>query len=144
APGINANVNFHDEVAEAAGIRLGLMRRVRRNEQPVAGFYFIGLCTDDRLAAVLPGDDAVLILKILPVGDFSAEDHFARAPGENIEIIGAAVLLGVVKDAVDFGQAADGLVAIHAVQHKHAEVASLGVRRAAAQRLGTSAAGSLD
>src|SRR2546429_3457732 len=31
APGINANVNFHDEVAEAAGIRLGLVRRVRRN-----------------------------------------------------------------------------------------------------------------
>src|SRR6266700_3989776 len=80
APGVHANVNFHDEVAEAAGIRLGLVRRVRRNEQPVAGFHFVGLRADDRL------------------------------------------------------------VAIHVVEHEHAEVASLNVDRPAAKRLGTSAA----
>jgi len=50
-------------------------------------------------------------------------------PGENIEIVGTGVLLRVIKNAVDFAQAEDGLVAIHAVEHKHAEVARLDVHR---------------
>ena len=48
--------------------------------------------------------------------------------------------LGIVEDAVDLGQTGDGLVAIHAVEHERAEVASLHVHRPAANGLRAAAA----
>src|SRR5258708_18187181 len=85
-PWMCANINFHDEVAEAAEIRLGLVRRVGRNQQPIAGFYFVRLCTDHRLVAIFAGNDAGLILEILTIGNFSADNHFTGAPRETIKI----------------------------------------------------------
>src|SRR5258707_5484214 len=79
-PWICANINFHDEVAEAAEIRLGLVRRVGRNQQPIAGFYFESLCTHHPLAAIFSRNNAVLIPKILAIGNFSTAKPFARTP----------------------------------------------------------------
>src|SRR5258708_6198158 len=78
-PGIDADVNFHDEVAKAAGVRLGLVWRVRRNQQPIAGFHLISLAAHHRLSAVFARDDTVLILEVLPIGDFAARDPFNSA-----------------------------------------------------------------
>src|SRR5260370_33256629 len=78
APGVHANVNFHDEVAEAAGIRLGLVRRVRRNGKPVAGFNFVGLVANVLLGPVVPRGNAGLFYPVFAVADFSLRHHFAR------------------------------------------------------------------
>src|SRR5258708_33026092 len=78
-PWIYADINFHDEVAEATEIRLGLVRRAGRNQQPIAGFYFESLCTDHWLAAIFAGSDARHILEILTLGNFSSEPHLAGA-----------------------------------------------------------------
>src|SRR5258708_3346120 len=134
-PWIYADINFHDEVAEAAEVRLGLVRRVGRNQQPIAGLYFESLCTDHRLAAVFAGNNAILILKILAIGNFPTDNHFAGSPGENVEIVSAGVFLGIVEDTVDFGQAENRLIAKHAIEHEHTEIAGLHVHRAAAKRL---------
>src|SRR5258707_9987365 len=141
APGIYADVNFHDEVAEAAGIGLGLMRRVGRNEQPIAGFDFESLRTDHRLAAVFAGDNAVVVLKILAVGYFPSDDHLAGTTGENIEIVGASVLFGVIENAVALGQAANRLISKYAIEHEHTEIASFHMYRSAPERLRAAAAG---
>src|ERR1700747_2606954 len=61
-PGIDADINFHDEVTEAAGVRLGLVWRVRRNQQPIAGFHLISLAAHHPLSAVFGRSDAVLFL----------------------------------------------------------------------------------
>src|SRR5258708_15393146 len=66
-PWIYADINFHDEVTEAAEIRFGLVRRVGRNQQPIAGFYFVSLCTYHPLAAMISGHNAVPILEILTI-----------------------------------------------------------------------------
>ena len=139
-PGIDADVNFHDEVAKAAEVRLGLVWRIRRNQQPIAGFHLISLAAHHWLSAVFARDDTVLIMEVLAIGDFPAENHFASASGKNIKIVSASVLLGVVEDAVDFRQTDDGLVSKYAIEHEHAEIARLDMHRPAANRLGTSAA----
>src|SRR6266478_910685 len=130
-PGIDADVNFHDEVAKAAGVRLGLVWRIWRNQQPIAGFHLISLAAHHWLSAVFARDDTVLILEVLAIGDFPAENHFAGASGKNIKIVSASVLLGVVEDAVDFRQTEDGLVSKHAIEHEHAEIAGLHMHWAA-------------
>jgi len=39
-------------------------------------------------------------MRFLSIGDFSADDHFAGCPaGDNVKIVRAGVLLGVVPDA---------------------------------------------
>ena len=116
------------------------MRRIRRNEQPIARFHFVGLRTYDRLPAVFAGNNAILILEILTVGDLSAEDHLAGAAGKNVKIVGASVLLGIIPNAVDLGQTQDRLLPMGAIEHKHAEVARGNVDGPAAKGLRTSTA----
>src|SRR5690349_24855655 len=139
-PGIHPYVDFHDHVAEAAGIWLGLMRRIGWNKQPVACFHFEGLTADDRLAPVLSRDYPILVVQILLVGDLAADDHLASTAGKNVEIINAGVLLGVIPNTVDLGQAEHGMVTMCAVEHEHAEITSLQMYRPTAESLRASAA----
>jgi hypothetical protein len=55
-PRIRTDVDLHDPVTETGQIRLGLVRRVRRNQQPIAYFHFESLATLDGLAAIFTGE----------------------------------------------------------------------------------------
>src|SRR5215471_9138089 len=115
-PRVHADVDLHDHIAEPAGVRLGLMRGIGRNHQPVAGFNLEGLAPDDRLPAVFAGYGTPLAVdEILPVGDLAANNHLSGTAGENVKVIYAGVLLRVVPDAIDLGQTQDRLLAVHPV-----------------------------
>ena len=100
-PRINSDVDFHNHIAEAAGIRLRLVWRVGRNQKPVTGFHFVRLPAFNGLAAIFAGDDAVFVDEILAVGNFPSDNHFARAAGENVKIVSAGVHFRIVPHAGD-------------------------------------------
>jgi hypothetical protein len=79
------------------------MRRIRWNEQPVTCLDLVRLRTDDRLPAVFARHGAVLVNQILAVGDLSSADHFAGASSDDVEVVSAGVLFGVIPNTVDFG-----------------------------------------
>src|SRR5262249_48656519 len=84
--------------------------------------------------------DAVFVGEVLPVGDFSADDHLARSAGDDVKIVGAGVLLGVIPNAAYFGKALHGLFAVETIELKNAEIASGNMDRAAAEGLRSSRA----
>src|SRR5215469_17348418 len=140
-PRIRADVDLHNHVAEPARIRLGLVRRVGRNEQPIASFHFESLAALDRLTSIFTGNDTVLITQVLAVGDSSPENHLAGASGENVKIIRAGMHLRVIPNTVDLGEAQNRMITVHAIEHEDAEIARLDMNGATAERLGAAATG---
>src|SRR6266436_2233188 len=69
APRIDANIDFHNHIAEATGVRLGLVRCIWRNEQPVASLYIEGLRIDYQLPAIFARHRAILVHQVLAVLD---------------------------------------------------------------------------
>src|SRR6266478_2384131 len=140
APWVHAHIDLHNHVAKPAGIRLGLVRRVRRNQQPVPGLHLERLPPFNGLPAILSRYHSILILQILPVGDFPAHDHLARPAGNYVKVVGPRVHFRVVPHAVHLRQAQHRLLAVRAVQHEYAEIPRRHVNRAAAKRLRAPAA----
>src|SRR5882672_4287410 len=140
-PGIDADIDFHNHVAEASGVRFWLVRGVGRNEQPVACLHVEGLRADHWLPPIFARHRSVLIDQVLPVLDLPANNHLTGAAGENIEVVGAGVLLGIIPNTVYSGETEHRLVAMDAVEHKHGEIAGAHGNGSAAKRLAASAAG---
>src|SRR5262245_59047127 len=101
------------------------MRRVRRNDQPIAGFYLEGLPAHNWLPAIVAVYGAPLAVdQMLPVGNLAANNHLSSSAGEDIEVVDSRVLFRVVPNTIDLGQAQHRLLSVHSIEHAHCEIAS--------------------